>query len=52
MRALKLLVGIVGIAITIDYFLFKGYCTNVSCELISQAYVHVLSELEQFRTYL
>jgi hypothetical protein len=45
MRALKHFVGVTGIAITLDYFLFNGYCTNVSGELFSQAYIQILSEL-------
>jgi hypothetical protein len=51
MRALKHFVGIVGLVVIADYFLFKGYCTNASCELISQACVHILAELQQFRAY-
>ena len=53
MRALKHFVGVMGIAITLDYFLFNGYCTNVSGELFSQAYIQILSELgKSFRGFL
>jgi hypothetical protein len=53
MRALKHFVGITGIAITLDYFLFNGYCTNMSGELCSQAYIQILSELgKSFRGFL
>jgi len=40
--------GVASIAITLDYFLFNGYCTNVSCDLFSQAYIQILSELNKF----
>ena len=53
MRALKHFVGVMGIAITLDYFLFNGYCSNVSGELFSEAYIQILSELgKSFRDFL
>jgi hypothetical protein len=53
MRALNHFVGVTGIAITLDYFLFNSYCTNVSGELFSQAYIQILSELgKSFRGFL
>ena len=53
MRALNHFVGVTGIAITLDYFLFNGYCTNASCDLFSQAYVQIHSELgKSFRGFL
>jgi len=52
MRALKHFVGVTGIAITLDYFLFNGYCTNVSGELFSQAYIQILSELGKIHGFI
>jgi hypothetical protein len=52
MRAFKHFFGGMGIAITLDYFLFDGYCTNASCELFSHAYIQILSELQQLNNFL
>jgi hypothetical protein len=43
MWRLKHLIGGVGLAITLDYFLFNGYCTNATCEAFSDAYAQFLS---------
>jgi hypothetical protein len=45
MWAFEHFAGVTSIAITLDYFLFDGYCTKVSSELLSQAYIQILSEL-------
>ena len=45
MWALEHFAGVTSIAISLDYFLFDGYCTKVSGGLFSQAYVQILSEL-------
>ena len=53
MRTLQHFAGVTSIAVTLDYFLFNGYCTNVSCDLFSQAYIQILSELgKSFRGFL
>jgi hypothetical protein len=51
MGALKHIVGAGGIAITIDFFLFNGFCTDTCNQLLSQTYATMLSELLQVRTY-
>ena len=45
MWALEHFAGVTGVAVTLDYFLFNGYCTKVSGDLFSQAYIQILSEL-------
>jgi hypothetical protein len=53
MWALEHFAGVTSIAISLDYFLFDGYCTKVSGELFSQAYIQILSELgKSFRGFL
>ena len=53
MWALEHFAGVTSIAVTLDYFLFDGYCTKVAGELFSQAYVQILSELgKSFRGFL
>jgi hypothetical protein len=53
MWALEHFAGITRMAITLDYFLFDGYCTKVSGEFFSQAYIQILSELgKSFRGLL
>jgi len=52
MPALQHFAGVASIAIALDYFLFNGYCTNVSCDLFSQAYIQILSELNKFTSLL
>src|SRR3974390_1041847 len=47
MWALEHFVGVTSLAVTLDYFLFNGYCTKVSAELFSQAYMQLLSEWEK-----
>jgi hypothetical protein len=48
MRTLQHFAGVTSIAVTLDYFLFNGYCASVSCDLFSQAYIQILSELNKF----
>jgi hypothetical protein len=44
MRALKHCAGVTSIAITLDYFLFNGYCTNVPGFLLQSAYKNPLKD--------
>jgi hypothetical protein len=37
LKNLKHLVGLVGILITLDFFLFDGFCTQACSEALSQA---------------
>ena len=37
LKNLKYLVGLVGILITLDFFLFDGFCTQACSEALSQA---------------
>jgi hypothetical protein len=51
MSALKHLVGAGGIAVTIDFLLFNGFCTDTCNQLLSQTYVTMLSEVLQVKGY-
>ena len=52
MSALKHFVGFGGIAITLDFFLFNGVCTDACNQILSQTYTKMLAELLQIRTFL
>jgi len=56
MRGLKHFIGCVGIAITLDYLAFNGYCTEVCTHVLSLACDQMLSEVHvqvrQFKTFL
>jgi len=56
MRGLKHFIGCVGIAITLDYLAFNGYCTEVCTHVLSLACDQMLSEAQvhvrQFKTFL
>ena len=56
MRGLKHFIGCVGIAITLDYLAFNGYCTDVCTHVLSLACDQMLSEAQvhvrQFKTFL
>jgi prophage maintenance system killer protein len=51
MRTPKHLVGCVGLAITLDFLLFNGFCTQASCEALSHASNQALSNFEQFKDF-
>jgi hypothetical protein len=50
MRALKHIIGLGSVAITLDFFLFNGICTDFFSTIVTQAGDQMVSELELFRT--
>jgi hypothetical protein len=52
MGALKHFIGCIGIAITLDYFAFDGYCTEVCTNVLALARDQMLSQVQQFKTLL
>ena len=52
MRALYHFIGCIGIAITLDYLAFNGYCTEVCTNALSLACDQMLSHVQQFKTFL
>jgi hypothetical protein len=48
MGALKHFIGCIGIAITLDYFAFDGYCTVACTQVLSLACDQMLFEVHQF----
>jgi hypothetical protein len=56
MRALRHFIGCVGIAITLDYLAFNGYCTEACTHVFSlacdQMLFQVQVQVQQFKTLL
>jgi len=52
MRALQHFIGCVGVAITLDYLAFNGFCTDVCTRALSLACDQMLSQVQQFKTFL
>ena len=52
MGALKHFIGCIGIAITLDYFAFDGYCTEACTQVLSLACDQMLSQVQQLKTFL
>jgi hypothetical protein len=52
MLALKHFIGCIGIAITLDYLAFDGYCTEVCTQALSLACDQMLSQVQQLKTFL
>jgi hypothetical protein len=52
MRTLQHFIGCVSAAITLDYLAFNGFCTNVCTGALSLACDQMLSQMEQFKTFL
>jgi hypothetical protein len=50
MRALKHLVGCVGLAIVLDYLLFNGFCTQASGAVLSHASSQILANLGELKS--
>jgi hypothetical protein len=51
MGALKHIVGGTGIAITLDFLCFGGFCTKFSSQVFSQASSHILWQLSQLKNF-
>ena len=51
MGVLKHMVGCGGIAITLDFLLFNGVCTDACNQILSQTYSKMFAELLQLRTF-
>jgi len=51
MGALKHMVGGTGIAITLDFLFFGGFCTKAFSQLFSQASSDALSQLNQLKLF-
>ena len=47
MRGLKHIIGCIGIAITLDFLLLNGFCTEASSQVLSQASRQMLTNLKQ-----
>lgn len=52
MGALKHFIGCIGIAITLDYFAFDGYCTETCTQVLSLACDQMLSQVQHLKTFL
>jgi hypothetical protein len=52
MSALKHIIGIGSVAITLDFFLFNGFCTDAFSQILTQAGDQMVAQLELFRTFL
>jgi hypothetical protein len=53
MWALKHFIGCIGLAITLDYLAFNGYCTDVCSQMLSHACGQMLFDLQhQLQTFL
>jgi hypothetical protein len=50
-RALKHIFGLGAMAVTLDYFLFNGSCTEFCGQVLSQGYGQLLFDLQSFRTF-
>jgi hypothetical protein len=49
-RALKDIVGLGAVAITLDYYLLNGSCTEFCGHVLSQGYGQLLFDLQSFRS--
>jgi hypothetical protein len=49
-RVLKHIVGFGAMAVTLDYFLFNGSCTEFCGQVMSQGYGQLLFDLQSFRS--
>jgi hypothetical protein len=47
--AVKHMVGLGAMAVSLDYFLFNGYCTGFCGQVMSQGYGQLLFDLQSFR---
>jgi len=52
MWALKHFIGCIGLAITLDYLTFNGYCTDVCSQMLSRACGQMLFELQHLKMFL
>jgi hypothetical protein len=52
MSAIKHIIGIGSVAITLDLFLFDGFCANALSQILTQAGDQMVAQLELFRTFL
>ena len=50
-RALKHIVGLGAVAITLDYYLLNGSCTEFCGQVVSQGYGQLLYDLQSFRAF-